>query len=83
MSVTFLLRQAILDGLDQLSNGCRHTLITCLVEWAADRLSEKNLIIFIKSISWQSTALSGLFLHGQSEACELLTLEDMTVHAPL
>jgi hypothetical protein len=76
--LTFLLHQAILDGMDQLSHGCRHTLITCLVEWAADRLSENNLIIFIKSISWQSTALSELF-QGQLEACELLTLEDMTV----
>ena len=72
-------KQALLEGMDQLPKGCRHTLITCLLEWAANRLSENNLIIFVRSISWQSSALSGLFIHCQVQDGQLLTHEEMAV----
>ncbi len=55
---------------------------TCLTEWAGQRLSGKNLLNFIKSISWQSAALFKLFndsTHPDVEECELLTEQEMMV----
>ena len=68
-----------MNGMDQLPQGCRHTFVTCLAEWAGNRLSDNNLINFVKSISWQSAALSGLFIGFKAEDDQLLTQEDMAV----
>ena len=72
----------MVDALNELPQGANHALKTCLTEWAGQRLSEKNLLNFIKSISWQSAALFRLFndrSHTEVEECELLTEQEMMV----
>ncbi len=69
-------------SLNELPQGAKHALKTCLAEWSGQRLSEKHLLNFIKSISWQSAALFKLFndsSHTKVEECELLTEQEMMV----
>jgi hypothetical protein len=54
------------------------------VEWNAGRLPAQHLVEFVRSIAWQSRALTQLFATSWtvSPPCELLSAADMQVQDP-
>ena len=75
--------QALVSALKDLPQGARHALRTCLLEWEAGRLPARHLVDFVRSIAWQSRALSSLKptwdLAASTTACQLLSAQEMLV----
>eukprot|EP00281_Chroomonas_sp_CCMP1168_P025165 CAMPEP_0206233358 /NCGR_PEP_ID=MMETSP0047_2-20121206/11941_1 /ASSEMBLY_ACC=CAM_ASM_000192 /TAXON_ID=195065 /ORGANISM="Chroomonas mesostigmatica_cf, Strain CCMP1168" /LENGTH=299 /DNA_ID=CAMNT_0053657225 /DNA_START=84 /DNA_END=983 /DNA_ORIENTATION=+ len=74
--------QALVVAMAELPQGARHTLATSLMSWRAGRMSEGQVVAFLRSVAWQSPALRAALGEDRTKAVqpeqELLTAADLS-----